>query len=91
MEIEFRIFSLFSPITSAALRPVTATAVWVLLLSLAARSQLPQSLVCSTSSMTTDDVMDTGGDVCRLATSDDPVIFGGNGRDVMMTEDVNVS
>ena len=40
-----------SPITRAALRPVTATAVWVLLLSLAAFSQLPQSLESSRSMM----------------------------------------
>ena len=67
-----------SPITRAALRPVTATAVCVLLLSLAALSQLPQSRVCSrsmTSELTSDgDNIHTRGAVDRLATSDE-VIF----------------
>ena len=68
-----------SPMTRAALRPVTATAVWVLLLSLAALSQFPQSLVCSrsmmTSGLTSDgDNIHTRGAVDRLATSDE-VIF----------------
>ena len=66
-----------SPMTRAALRPVTATAVWVLLLSLAALSQFPQSRVCSRSMMTTgltSDNIHTRGAVDRLATSDE-VIF----------------
>ena len=72
-----------SPMTRAALRPVTATAVWVLLLSLAALSQFPQSLVCSrsmTTELTSDgDNIHTRGAVDRLATSDE-VIFGSNGH-----------
>ena len=67
-----------SPMTRAALRPVTATAVWVLLLSLAALSQFPQSRVCSrsmTTGLTSDgDNIHTRGAVDRLATSDE-VIF----------------
>ena len=67
-----------SPMTRAALRPVTATAVCVLLLSLAALSQFPQSRVCSrsmTTGLTSDgDNIHTKGAVDRLDTSNE-VIF----------------
>ena len=46
-----QMMSHISPMTRAALRPVTATAVCVVLLSLAAFSQLPHSLESSRSMM----------------------------------------